>query len=59
MNLMKHIEDFLGVRFKIDPFKEKIIKIDDDDDKELKTGAQKLLLTCVGIGYSNISKPQL
>ena len=28
----------------------------DDEEEELKTGGDKLILTCVGVGYSNVSK---
>ena len=29
---------------------------DTDEEEELKTGGDKLILTCVGVGYSNVSK---
>lgn len=27
-----------------------------DEDEELRLGGEKLILTCVGVGYSNVSK---
>jgi len=27
-----------------------------EDDEDLKLGGEKLMLTCVGVGYSNLSK---
>jgi len=29
---------------------------DDADTDELQTGGEKVMMTCVGIGYSNLSK---
>ncbi|XP_052264676.1 RNA 3'-terminal phosphate cyclase-like protein isoform X2 [Dreissena polymorpha] len=47
---LRHIRDFFQVLFKVevDPVKE--------EDEDLKKGGEKLLLTCVGVGYSNLSK---
>nr|CAG4640852.1 EOG090X05X4 [Eulimnadia texana] len=50
INFLRHLRDFLGTMFKIET------KTRDSDDEELQTGADKVLLTCVGIGYTNISK---
>ena len=36
--------------FKVDPEKVK------EDDEDLRLGGEKLILTCVGVGYSNVSK---
>lgn len=47
---MKHIKDFFQVIFKVDEQKK------EDEEEELKLGGEKLILTCVGIGYSNVSK---
>lgn len=46
---MKHIKDFFQVIFKVDEQK-------NEEEEELKLGGEKLILTCVGIGYSNVSK---
>lgn len=48
---MKHIKDFFQVIFKVDEQKK-----EDEEEEELKLGGEKLILTCVGIGYSNVSK---
>ena len=48
MGVMKHIRDFFQVMFKVDQQK--------DEEEELKLGGEKLILTCVGVGYSNVSK---
>mgnify|MGYP002716465711 CR=1 FL=1 len=55
IKFLQHIQDFFGLTFKLDA-KE---KDDDDDDEELNQGAKKVLITCLGIGYSNLSKRTL
>ena len=35
---------------------ESVSGMDDDDDKELQTGGEKVMMTCVGVGYLNLSK---
>ncbi|KAK8720798.1 hypothetical protein OTU49_013098 [Cherax quadricarinatus] len=55
MHFLRHLRDFFQVTFKIDEYKEKFTS---DEMPESKTGADKLLLTCVGVGYTNISKGQ-
>lgn len=47
---MRHIRDFFQVMFKVEP------KRVSEEEEELKLGGEKLLLTCVGVGYSNLSK---
>lgn len=32
------------------------VRSKDDDEEELRLGADKVLLTCVGIGFTNLSK---
>lgn len=51
---MRLIKDFFKVLFKVEEVKEESF-----DDKELRTGDKKLLLTCVGVTYTNVSKPVL
>ncbi|XP_060071040.1 RNA 3'-terminal phosphate cyclase-like protein [Ylistrum balloti] len=51
IQFLRHIRDFLQVMFKVEPELKK-----DDDDDDLQIGGEKLLLTCVGVGYSNVSK---
>jgi RNA 3'-terminal phosphate cyclase-like protein len=47
---LKHIKDFLDLMFKLETRKKA------KDEEELSLGADKVLMTCVGVGYSNISK---
>lgn len=42
---LRHLREFLGITFKIEPY-----------ENEEGTGSSKVLLTCVGIGYTNINK---
>lgn len=44
---LRHLRDYFGVTFKLEPYESE--NMDDND-------SQKILLTCVGIGYINISK---
>jgi len=46
---LKHIKDFLDVMFKLETKA-------NTEEEELLLGADKVLMTCVGTGYSNISK---
>ncbi|ESN93903.1 hypothetical protein HELRODRAFT_115371 [Helobdella robusta] len=46
---LRHLRDFFGVTFKIDP----------REVKDVGRGEDKLLLTCVGVGYKNLSRPIL
>ncbi|KAI7813442.1 RNA 3'-terminal phosphate cyclase-like protein [Triplophysa rosa] len=48
IEFLRHIRDFFQIMFKIEPQK--------PGDEE-RTGGEKVLMTCVGVGYSNISKP--
>ncbi|ENN73435.1 probable RNA 3'-terminal phosphate cyclase-like protein [Dendroctonus ponderosae] len=48
IGFLRNLRDFFGVTFKLEPF-------ESEEDRE-GTGSQKVLLTCVGIGYSNINK---
>ena len=45
------LKEFLGITFKLDTLE----KNDDDDDGE-ESKSPQVVLTCVGIGYSNLSK---
>lgn len=47
--LLQHLREFFAITFKLTHY-----ETDDDDNTEC--GASKVLLTCVGIGYTNISK---
>ncbi|KAJ8306596.1 hypothetical protein KUTeg_017141 [Tegillarca granosa] len=48
---LRHIRDFFQVMFKVE------VQSKTEEDEELQTGGDKLLLTCVGVGYTNLSKP--
>ncbi len=50
MQLLRHIRDFFHVMFKID------IEKKDEEEENLRTGGDKILLTCVGVGYRNLGK---
>jgi len=47
---LRHIRDFFQVLFKVEA------QTVSEDDEDLKLGGEKLMLTCVGVGYSNLSK---
>lgn len=51
IHFLRHMKTFLQVTFMIEPVKE-----EEDDDEERRTGGDKLTLTCLGIGYKNLSK---
>ena len=56
---LRHIRDFFQVTFKIEVDKQ--LPSDDDDvsDDCVRTGCDKVLLTCVGAGYRNLNKVTL
>ncbi|XP_072397045.1 probable RNA 3'-terminal phosphate cyclase-like protein [Diabrotica undecimpunctata] len=45
---LRHLKDFFGVTFKLEPFEE--------EESSSGQGSSKVLLTSIGIGYTNISK---
>ena len=47
---LRHIRDFFQVLFKVDRQEVK------EEEEDLRLGGEKLILTCVGVGYSNVSK---
>jgi RNA 3'-terminal phosphate cyclase-like protein len=53
------LKEFLGITFKLDSFKEEDEDDDDDDDKDDTVKSPKVVLACVGIGYSNLAKRTL
>ncbi|XP_014785786.1 RNA 3'-terminal phosphate cyclase-like protein [Octopus bimaculoides] len=55
IGVMRLIRDFFKVLFKVEEVKEE----DSFDNEQLKTGDKRLLLTCVGVTYTNVSKPIL
>lgn len=48
INFLQHLHEFFGITFKIEPVEQA--------DDEIVAGANKVSLTCVGIGYTNLSK---
>ncbi|XP_063383694.1 probable RNA 3'-terminal phosphate cyclase-like protein [Cydia fagiglandana] len=55
ITFLQHLKEFFGVMFKLE-----VLRADDDDDSDEETStAQRVKMTCVGIGYVNISKRTL
>lgn len=60
IQFLRHIRDFFQVTFNIKADKKPRAPSSGDADEEgeeLRIGADKLILTCVGVGYANVSKP--
>ncbi|CAH4028201.1 unnamed protein product [Pieris brassicae] len=53
IKFLQHLKEFFGVMFKLE-----VLREDEDSDEETVV-SQKVKLTCVGIGYVNISKRTL
>lgn len=53
ISFLQLLREFFGLTFKIDTFEEEK-DVDDDENDEIVR--PKVVLTCVGIGYTNISK---
>ena len=49
IQFLRHLKEFFGVMFKIEA------QQSDDNDRETG-GENKVLLSCVGVGYTNINK---
>lgn len=49
---LQHLKEFFGVTFKLEHF-----LLDNEDD--VIPGADKILLTCVGIGYTNMNRKNI
>ena len=43
----------MDLTFKLETFQN---KDDLEDDEDLRLGADKVMLTCVGVGYTNLNK---
>ncbi|CAH0380906.1 unnamed protein product [Bemisia tabaci] len=50
IQFLRHLKEFFGVTFKLEPFVQ-----DDEDDFDLKQGSNKVLVTCVGTGFNKIA----
>jgi len=46
---LRHVRDFMDLTFKLETFV-------NQDEEELKLGADKVMLTCVGVGHTNLNK---
>ncbi|XP_046842177.1 RNA 3'-terminal phosphate cyclase-like protein [Xenia sp. Carnegie-2017] len=50
IQFLRHLRDFFGVVFKVQ-------SLTNYDDEDIRTGCEtRILLSCVGVGYSNVSK---
>ncbi|XP_067677958.1 RNA 3'-terminal phosphate cyclase-like protein [Haliotis asinina] len=54
IQFLRDIHQFFQVQFKVD-----VESHDLEDEEGLQEGGEKLLLTCVGVGFTNVSKPVL
>lgn len=55
ISFLQLLREFFSVTFKIDTFKEDTEDNEEEEDEE-ESISSRVVLTCVGIGYSNISK---
>ncbi|XP_015782470.1 RNA 3'-terminal phosphate cyclase-like protein [Tetranychus urticae] len=53
VQLLKHMRQILQIAFKLE-VKDK--SEEDERDEDLRKGSEKIMATCVGIGFSNLSK---
>ncbi|XP_017055683.1 probable RNA 3'-terminal phosphate cyclase-like protein [Drosophila ficusphila] len=51
VHFLQHLRDFFSITFKLEN-----PEAEDEDEAEDVRGAQKVLMACVGIGYTNINK---
>ena len=58
VQFLRHIRDFLDVTFKLETHEqeEDEAAAEGEGDGQLRMGADKVKLTCVGIGMTNLSK---
>ena len=49
IQFLRHLRDFFQVMFKIDAAPK-------NETEDLRTGGDKLILTCVGVGFRNLNK---
>ncbi|CAH1772483.1 unnamed protein product [Owenia fusiformis] len=56
IHFLRHLKTFLQVVFKIDNDTNANRDLDNEDEDVLRTGGDKVLLTCVGVGYTNLGK---
>lgn len=54
IHFLQHLHEFFAITFKLDnPKPEDYGGVDEDD---VLPGANKVLLTCIGVGYTNMNK---
>jgi RNA 3'-terminal phosphate cyclase-like protein len=53
VQFLRHARDFLHLMFKLETRRP---GHDEEEDRDLSLGADKVLMTCVGTGYTNLSK---
>lgn len=51
VHFLRHLKDFFEIVFKLEKYTGA-----DEGEEGLKLGADKVLLTCVGVGFTNLSK---
>ena len=62
VQMLKHIKEFFDLMFKLETWRgggdlqTAGGGQGEEDGEEMKLGADKVLLTCVGVGYTNLSK---
>ncbi|XP_022699788.1 RNA 3'-terminal phosphate cyclase-like protein [Varroa jacobsoni] len=54
IQFLRHLKDFFGITFKIE--QDRRLPVDKNSGEALKLGGDKVLLTCLGVGYLNFSK---
>ncbi len=52
VHFLRHIREFFGTTFKLEAQEDQV----NNDGEELRMGANKIMLTCVGTGFTNLSK---
>jgi len=53
---LRHVRDFMDLTFKLETYNSKEDDMGDEEEDNLKLGADKVMLTCVGTGYTNMNK---
>lgn len=52
ISFLQHLREFFGITFKLENY------VADNEDESVR-GADKIVATCVGAGYTNLSKRTL
>ena len=57
VHFLRHLKDSFQVVFKLETFNSSPTEESENDlDEELNMGANKVVATCVGVGFTNLSK---